>query len=66
MEVAELSAEDDAVIKEGLAGQGKLIVCKIQKPVLVQQVYTGMVWDYFLLWFEFTSDVEFVGFVPVL
>lgn len=35
MEVAELSGEDDAVTKEGLAGQGKLIVRKIQKPELV-------------------------------
>lgn len=35
MEVAELSAEDDAVIKEGLAGQGKLVVRKIQEPGLV-------------------------------
>ena len=35
MEVAELSAEDDAVTKEGQAGQGKLIVRKIQELGLV-------------------------------
>ena len=29
MEVAELSAEDDAVIREGVSGPGKLTVDKI-------------------------------------
>jgi hypothetical protein len=34
MEVAELSAVDDAVTKEGLSGQGTLVY-NIQKPGLI-------------------------------
>lgn len=53
MDVAELSAEDDAVTKEGLSGQGKLIIVStLKKPWFIELVYSSKVSKYSLLCFE--------------
>lgn len=53
MDVAELSAEDDAVTKERLSGQGKLIIVyNLKKPWFIELVYSNKVSKYSLLWFE--------------
>lgn len=53
MDVAELSAEDDAVTKERLSGQGKLIIVyNLKKPWFIELVYSSKVSKYSLLWFE--------------